>query len=131
MARFGAVGVLNTAVDAAVFTLLYAWAGAPYAAAQTAAYGAGALNSYIWNKRWTFKSRSRANAREWLSFLLVNGLSYGISIAVLAAAYEALGLPMGWSKALSIASSVAFNYIGSRFWVFRSPSAVTMERRES
>ncbi|ALS30064.1 GtrA family protein [Paenibacillus cisolokensis] len=131
MIRFGAVGVLNTAVDAVVFALLYAWGGAPYAAAQTAAYGAGMLNSYIWNKRWTFKSRKRGNAREWLSFLLVNGMSYGVSIAALSAAYELAGFSIGWSKALSVVSSLAVNYAGNRFWVFRPSSVVTMERRES
>ena len=113
--RFGLVGVSNTAVDFAVFFLLTA-AGAKAAVAQAIAYGAGMANSYIWNRRWTFQVKRKANIKEVLRFLVVNGLSFGASLAVLLAAERFASL---WLAKLSATiAGMAVNFIGSRYWVF-------------
>lgn len=113
--RFGLVGVSNTVVDFAVFFLLTA-AGAPAAVAQAVAYGAGMANSYIWNRRWTFQVKRKANIKEVLRFLAVNGLSFGASLAVLLAA-ERLA-PLWLAKLAATIAGMAVNFIGSRYWVF-------------
>jgi len=123
MAKFAFVGVLNTGVDFALFAALVYGAGAPSALAQTISYFCAFLNSYAWNRRWTFQAAGRSDAREWLRFAAVNGLSYLSTTAVL------LGLQKGWdwnplaAKAASIVVSLAVNYSGSRLWVFRRRSA--------
>lgn len=53
--KFNMVGLLNTAIDFAVFFLLI-WLSTHYAVAQAVAYLAGMVNSYIWNKAFTFKA---------------------------------------------------------------------------
>ncbi|RXS89926.1 GtrA family protein [Geobacillus sp. PK12] len=116
--RFGLVGVSNTAVDFAVFFLLTA-AGAKAAVAQAVAYGAGVANSYVWNRRWTFQMKQRANIGELLRFLAVNGLSLGVSLVVLLAA-ERLG-PLWLAKGAATIMGMAVNFIGSRCWVFAAP----------
>lgn len=113
--RFGLVGVSNTAVDFAVFFLLTA-AGAKAAVAQAVAYGAGMANSYVWNRRWTFQVKRKANIKEVLCFLVVNGLSFGASLAVLLAA-ERLA-PLWLAKLAATIAGMAVNFIGSRYWVF-------------
>lgn len=119
MAKFALVGGLNTGVDFAVFVLLvYAFAMPP-AGAQPISYACGVLNSYWWNRKWTFRSSSRAHAAEMVRFAAVNGLSFLAASAVLVG----LGQGAGWSpltaKLASIAASLAVNYAGSRWWVFR------------
>jgi len=113
--RFGLVGVSNTAVDFAVFFLLTA-AGAKAAVAQAVAYGAGVINSYIWNRRWTFQMRQKANIGELFRFLVVNGLSLGVSLVVLLVAepFE----PLWFAKGAATMAGMAVNFIGSRCWVF-------------
>ncbi|KMY57273.1 membrane protein [Geobacillus stearothermophilus] len=113
--RFGLVGVSNTAVDFAVFFLLTA-AGAKAAVAQAVAYGAGMANSYIWNRRWTFQVKRKANIKEVLRFLVVNGLSFGASLAVLLAAERFASLWL--AKLAATIAGMAVNFIGSRYWVF-------------
>ncbi|MBB6284055.1 GtrA family protein [Geobacillus subterraneus] len=113
--RFATVGVGNTMVDFVVFFLLTA-AGVPAAAAQVVSYGAGVANSYVWNRRWTFQMKQKANIGELLRFLAVNGLSLGMSLVVLLAA-ERLG-PLWLAKGAGTVVGMAVNFIGSRCWVF-------------
>ncbi|AMQ20831.1 GtrA family protein [Geobacillus sp. JS12] len=113
--RFVVVGVSNTAVDFVVFFLVTA-AGAPAAAAQVVSYGAGMANSYIWNRRWTFQVRRKANIKEVLRFLAVNGLSLGASLGVLLAGE--LFMPLWLAKMAATMAGMAVNFIGSRYWVF-------------
>ncbi|MGP9074919.1 GtrA family protein [Geobacillus thermodenitrificans subsp. calidus] len=113
--RFAVVGASNTIVDFVVFFLLTA-AGVPAAAAQVVSYGAGVINSYIWNRRWTFQVKRKANIKEVLRFLVVNGLSFGASLAVLLAA-ERLA-PLWLAKLAATIAGMAVNFIGSRYWVF-------------
>jgi len=113
--RFAVVGASNTIVDFVVFFLLTA-AGVPAAAAQVVSYGAGVINSYIWNRRWTFQMRQKVNIGELFRFLVVNGLSLGVSLVVLLVAepFE----PLWFAKGAATMAGMAVNFIGSRCWVF-------------
>ncbi|MFC0298378.1 GtrA family protein [Geobacillus jurassicus] len=113
--RFAVVGASNTAVDFAVFFLLAA-AGVPAAAAQVVSYGAGMANSYIWNRRWTFEVKRKANIGEFLRFLAVNGLSLGASLGVLLVADRFA--PLWLAKSVATLVGMAANFAGSRYWVF-------------
>jgi putative flippase GtrA len=113
--RFAIVGAGNTAVDFVVFFVLAALS-VPATAAQIASYGAGMANSYIWNRRWTFEVKRKANIGEFLRFLAVNGLSLGASLAVLLA-MERLA-PLWLAKMAATMAGMTVNFIGSRVWVF-------------
>lgn len=118
LAKYGLVGILNTGVDFAVFCLLVYVAGFGTVSSQGIAYGAGLLNSYLWNRHWTFQVKE---GRIWLQlgrFVLVNAFSFGIATAVLLT-LEHGGMPAVVSKIVSIGASFVFNYIGYRIWVFR------------
>ena len=58
--RFCVVGVTNTLLTLAVFTLLVAL-GVPAPLASGLAFCAGAANSYQLNRRWTFRGLGRAH----------------------------------------------------------------------
>ena len=57
-ARFCLVGVSNTLLTLATFTLLTA-AGVPAAPASALGFAVGAINGYVLNRSWTFRSRRR------------------------------------------------------------------------
>lgn len=119
MAKFALVGVLNTAVDFAVFSLLYYVTGIPLLAAQTTAFTAGVLNSYALNRKWTFSSSNRGNALEIMRFGAVNGFSFIVATGVLLALRD-YGAWYAWlAKLVSVGVSMVLNYTGSRLWVFR------------
>ena len=90
--KFALVGLLNTAVDVAIFFLL-TWVGTPYVAAQVVSYSCGAANSYLLNKFWTFRSSGLSYA-EVVRFTVVNLVSLGISIVVLTLLHDTAGLDL-------------------------------------
>lgn len=119
MTKFALVGALNTGVDFVVFALLALAAGVPALWAQFFSYGAGVMNSYLWNRRWTFQVTRRPHSGEWLRFAANQAAAFAAATAVLLLLAEGAGWPPLWAKAVSIAASLAVGYAGSRFWVFR------------
>jgi putative flippase GtrA len=52
--RFAVVGVLNTCIDFLVFMALLEGFEWHYSASQVIGYTSGLINSFIWNRYWTF-----------------------------------------------------------------------------
>lgn len=119
MLRFGLVGCLNTAVDFLVFLLLLEVAGAHLLVANTMGVLAGATNSYLLNKVWTFRdpARGRANLVRYARFLAFNGV--GLVIANVAIALLVLLMPPIPAKLGSIAVTMIWNYWTSHRFVYR------------
>ena len=76
--KFGIVGVLNTVVDFAILNFLM-WAfkinsGTWMIVFNITAFSAAVINSYIWNRFWTFKIMSREEVPEEFRKLLLFSL---------------------------------------------------------
>ncbi len=130
-ARFLAVGVLNTLVTLVVIYLLHAVAGCGEMAANLAGYVAGLVNSFLWNRRWVFRSRGRAIG-EAARFALGFALCYGLQALFLWAAMrspvagfetEVAGARIdGYAVAtiLGMAVYTVANFAYNRFVTFRT-----------
>ncbi|WP_246188209.1 GtrA family protein [Paenibacillus tengchongensis] len=120
--KFNAVGLLNTLIDFAVFTLLHAL-GMMNTPAQILSYSAGTANSFFWNKKVTFKDPAR-DARDGfdriqlLKFIILNLAVLGISVILIDLFTGMLGLQVLVAKVLVTGITVVINFIGSRKWVF-------------
>jgi putative flippase GtrA len=127
--RFSLVGGLNTFVDVLVFNLLV-W-GLPTQDSRllvvynSLAYLIGAVNSFLWNKVWTFKQRSHATNDQILRFALVTSMGIFCNDAFLWLATSILTslsltsfLWVNVAKISAIAGSVSVSYLGMRFSVF-------------
>src|SRR5215469_7253345 len=121
--RFCVVGGLNTFVDVLAFNLLV-W-GLPTQDSgllviyNSLAYAIGALNSFCWNKLWTFKQRSRATNDQLARFALVTSLGIICNDAFLWLATSVLHslslnsfLWVNIAKVSAIAGSVAVSHVG-------------------
>ncbi|WP_050180053.1 GtrA family protein [Domibacillus robiginosus] len=113
--KFGAVGVLNTAIDMLLFFTLWS-IGVPYLLAQVVSYGAGMLNSFVWNRSWTFGVKERTSAEEVSKFIVLNVTALCVSASLL---FLLSGQPLFVSKIIATLSGLAITFSGSRFWVFR------------
>jgi putative flippase GtrA len=116
--KFVLVGLLNTAVDVAIFFLL-TWFGIQYVTAQIVSYSCGAGNSYLLNKFWTFRTSGLSYA-EIMRFTTVNLVSLGISIVVLSLLHETAGMELAAAKGVATVSALAANFLGNKLWVFKS-----------
>jgi putative flippase GtrA len=117
LAKYALVGGLNTGVDFAVFCVLVYGVGMASIWAQVISYAAGVANSYFLNRYWTFQVIGKKSLSELLRFIIINLISFGVATAILLG-LEQWGLSSAIAKIVSVAFSLAVNYIGYRVWVF-------------
>jgi len=115
--KFALVGVVNTAIDLIVYGLLSLF-HTHFILAQCISYSAGVLNSYMMNRKWTFKQKGKGSRREFFTFIGVNMMTLVITSFLLTLFYKWLGIPLFISKLLVTAASVGINFIGTKQFVF-------------
>ena len=134
--KFCLTGGLNTLVDFVVFFVLFNFVINNKFICQFISYSAGTLNSYIVNRSWTFRSKSKFLGPEMIKFIIVNLISLGVSLIIInidynspgkvlsealspyiSVAYDTIGGIIG--KILATGGAICVNFIGSNFWVFR------------
>jgi len=116
--RFAVVGVGNTLVDFAVFTLLAQALGVSVYLSQAAGYSAGTLNSYVLNRSWTFRAGGRFFSPALVKFLALSLAMLAFSTGILYLAYDLGGLPKLAAKIVATGVTMVVNFLASRFWVF-------------
>jgi putative flippase GtrA len=116
--KFNFVGLLNTALDFAVFTLL-TWLGVYYILAQCFSYGVGMVNSYTLNKYWTFAQKGRLETKQAIRFIVLNLGSLLLSLGLLAIFRDQWMMKVLVAKLLTTVITTLVNYAGNKLWVFR------------
>jgi putative flippase GtrA len=128
VAKFGAVGLVNTVLDYAVLNLLLSIGPLKAKVASTIV---ATTASYVMNRQWTFSRRDRAGVRrEYVLFFALNLAGLVIQLAVLAVAKYGLGftehgggddrLALNLFNALGIAVAMVFRFWAYRTFVFKS-----------
>jgi putative flippase GtrA len=115
LVRFGIVGVANTLISFVSYRLLLA-VGLVYLAAAPLAWAAGAVNGYIFNRRWTFAARDTTRAR--ILYLLVAAAGAGtLDLLVLLFARGA-GLPKVEAFLAAVPIVTVSTFAANRIWTF-------------
>jgi putative flippase GtrA len=115
--RFALIGVLNTAVDYAIFSAVSLFSQNIYLA-QTCGYAAGVFNSYTLNRKWTFDTQKKFFSPELVRFIVVNLVSYAASLGALWLLADVWGLNKYFAKILLVGVTLVINYVLNRIWVF-------------
>ncbi len=110
--RFSTVGLINTAIDFGIFWALTHLADFWIWTAHILSFFCAVLNSYLLNKYWTFGHRERPKAREFRNFMIVVMVGFFLSLGVIYAFENAIGLYA--AKAVSIVLTIMWNYFGAR-----------------
>lgn len=129
--KFMSVGALNTIIDAAVYYLLTRFL--PFFAVQPVmakgiSYVVGMINSFFWNRSWTFKS-SVSMSRSAILFTLTHVAALGVNAGVMALGLDILHLPEIVSFVLATSASFIWNFSLNKWVVFKSPP--TQQYQES
>lgn len=114
--RFCLVGAVNTGVDFMVFALL-SHLGVLLLVAQVVSYTCGILNSFLLNRKWTFKARGRS-PRQLIRFLALNLFTLSMTYGLLVYFHDHLVWSVLVSKLLATEVSFVINFTGSRLLVF-------------
>lgn len=115
--KFSLVGVVNTGVDFAVFWLLHGLLGVPLLVANTLSYACGIINSFVCNKRWTFRDQDRNTTAQFYRFVGLNLISLLLSNALVMAFSQVL--PVLAAKLVAIIGTLVWNYWTSHRFVYR------------
>lgn len=117
--KFGITGVLNTALDFAVYTMCLEAFLLDIKFAQPAGQAVAIVNSYLINKNWTFGKRKGYNIAEILKFLLINGGSIAINILGVYILHDILEVNEYLCKIPIAVITVTINYFGNKLFVFK------------
>ncbi len=118
-ARFLCVGVGNTLISFAAYLLLLV-AGTPAALAAALAFAAGAVNGYVFNRRWTFAAADSTRARAVYVVVQAAGAlatSGGVWLLVHEASVGRIG-----AYAAAVPPVTVATFVANRGWTFRSGS---------
>jgi putative flippase GtrA len=117
--KFGVVGGFAFVVDIGLFNLLLHATDKPLTS-KTISTVVATTASYVGNRTWTFRRRSRSGVRrEYALFFVLNAVGLLIALACLAISHYALGFTS------TLADNIAANVIGLglgtafRFWSYR------------
>ncbi|MBT1072181.1 GtrA family protein [Pelotalea chapellei] len=115
--RFNLVGVLNTLIDFSLFFALNAM-GVAYLLAQIFSYGCGIINSYFFNKYWTFRT-AEITAAEVARFITINLSALAISVLLVYLFHSQLHVPLLPAKVVATVFTMLISFCGTRLWVFK------------
>jgi putative flippase GtrA len=104
---------------------LYRFININYLPASVVGYGCGVLNSYVLNKKWTFKTINVRSDVEFAKFFIISLAALIVNIATLKFLVVAIGIKPEISQILVIGFSLVVNFIGNKFWTFQIQCKLT------
>ncbi len=116
--KFGIVGVSNTLLSFAVYTLLLKVFGVWYIAASAIAFTVGAVNGFLLNRRWTFREHV-GDALTPVRWTVVQGCGLLTNLGLVALLVEAGGLDELIAQACATAIVTVLTFAANRAWTFR------------
>lgn len=116
--KYGVVGVSNTLITAIVIWIMMKVLGFSDVVSNITGYVAGVLNSFIWNKQWTFQS-SAGWVGSAVRFGIVFGICYLLQLGVLMYLNEHLSIDPYYNQLLAMAFYTVINFIMNKFYTFK------------
>ncbi len=125
--KFAVVGAWGFIVDFTVLNLLLFGAQFPAWLANTCSFTIAVLNTFIFNRLWTFpESRQRPIGRQLAQFFIVNLFGYAINEVVFLGSHHFVwghlfAPTIAWNLSKATASGVAlfWNFGANRLWTWR------------
>lgn len=76
-------------------------------------------NNFIFNKIWTFKSKSRNYRKLYIKFLIVSFIGLGLTVASMHVMVNLIGIWYMFAKALTSLIVLTWNFLANKMWTFR------------
>ena len=130
-AKFLLVGALNTFVDLGVLNLLILLfsveAGFLFSIFKGSSFAVAVINSYAWNKYWTFESAAGDKKKEFSKFLVVSIIGFILNVGIASLLVNILKAPEGidpkvWANIAALFATIAsmvWNFTGYKLMVFK------------
>ena len=116
--KFGIVGISNTLLTFAVYTVLLKVFGVWYLAASAIGFVAGATNGFLLNRRWTFSGHVGDSLTP-VRWAVVQGVGLGLNEGLLFGLVHHAGLDELVGQACATAVVTVLTFFANRAWTFR------------
>ena len=123
--KYGIVGASNTILTFVIYTILVQKVGVDYLAALLIGYVVGSLNSYVLNRRWTFRAGHLAHSTAGTRFAVVQVCAIAANEGLLYVFVHHLKIEKIAAQAILTIPVLAVTFFINRAWSFshpRSPS---------
>src|SRR6476660_2395745 len=116
--KFGIVGISNTLLTFAVYTVLLKGFDVWYLAASAIGFAVGATNGFLLNRRWTFRGHV-GDALTPVRWAIVQGAGLGLNLGLLYLLVHDAGLDELLAQALATIVVTITTFLVNRAWTFR------------
>ncbi|MDY6121569.1 MAG: GtrA family protein [Porphyromonas sp.] len=116
-AKYGIIGVSNTLITAIVIWVLLKQVNALDWIANFVGYVAGILNSFVWNRKWTFSS-AHSWTRDFFVFLLAFVLCYVIQYALVYWLNETTSYDSYYNHIVGMVCYTVLNFLFNKYVTF-------------
>ena len=117
--KFHAVSVVNFIIDQSVFVLLNSVFSVAPVPSKLVSYSCGLINSFLMNRKWTFKKNYKYLSFNFLKFIIINVISLGVASFVIYILTSKLMVIPWVANILSTVFSFTINFTGNKFFVFK------------
>ena len=125
LSRYAIVGLASNAFGYLLYLLLTT-VGMGHKTAMTLLYGVGVLQTFIFNKRWSF-SHQGPTKTALRRYIISYCIGYAINYIALWGLVDKLGFPHQWVQVVMIFLLASMLFTLQRYWVFSTePERVNM-----
>jgi len=117
--KFGIVGISNTLITFAVYTLLLEVFGVWYLAASAIGFLVGATNGFLLNRRWTFADHVGDSLTP-VRWGIVQTAGLGMNLGLLYLLVHDAGIDELIAQALATVAVTVSTFLVNRAWTFRN-----------
>lgn len=116
--KFGIVGVSNTLIFFAVYTLLWKVFGVWYVAASGIGFAVGAVNGFLWNRAWTFRGHV-GDALTPVRWFVVQTSGLLVNLGLVYLFVDGAGFGKLTGQAVTTVIVTVLTFFANRAWTFR------------
>jgi putative flippase GtrA len=122
LAKFGLIGVSNTVIDLGLYTFLIylsdTASGLAIILFKTLSVAVAIINSYIWNKYWSFQKKElRDVSKEFTHFVSVSLVGLVLNVAITSFITNLVSPVFGFNQASALV--LLWNFLGYKLFVFK------------
>lgn len=117
--RYIIVGGIAAVVDIgsfSIFNLVWHW---HYAIATTLSFTLGVITNYLLSRIWVFNTQAKINLKEFISFLIIGIIGWGLNVLTLYILIDLLGTHSFIAKLIATAITFLWNFLARKYITFR------------
>lgn len=117
--KYGIVGICNTLITMVVIWIMMKLFDCREGLSNFTGYIAGLLNSFVWNKQWTFKDSSSGWTHSAVRFAIAFGVCYLLQYALVVFLNGHLSIDHYYNHLIGMVFYTVLNFVMNKFYTFK------------